>query len=394
MSAPSLPPPRDFAPAALIGLYERTGVAGWVAAAVVLPWLLIGLAGEQLPDNLALLRHAPWELWQLTPAISLPLLLLGSIYVSGLRRIEARGARPSVLRQASFFGALAAIFAALQSPIEALADHSLSIHMVEHMLLRTAAPALLMLAQPQAVLLRGLPAVIRRRVVAPVAGSRGVRAVFGVLSRPLPATVLFVGNIYVWMLPRYQDLALVDEPIHDLMHATLLITGLFFFWRLFDPRPEPRGPAIGTRLLMIWGAELGNILIGYFLTYSSVPIYPAYARLGLVWGVSPLHNQNYGGQTLWVCGTMMIALSALLVIYLWARDEARHRPHAHDVARAERDPTAWFARQRAGNRRIALGLLGFVAIVCGMMSISVGMYVVHYRDARRAGTSISVNQIP
>ena len=393
MPAPSLPPPRDFAPPAPIGLYERTGVAGWFAAAVLLPWLLIGLAGAQLPDSLALLRQAPWEPWQLTPAISVPLLLLASIYVSGLRRIEARGARPSALRQASFFGALAAIFAALQSPIEALPTTRC----------RSTWSSTCCCAprrwrcdagQPQAVLLRGLPAVIRRRVVAPVAGSRGVRAIFGALSRPLPATVLFVGTVYVWMLPRYQDLALVDEPIHDLMHATLLISGLFFFWRLFDPRPEPRGPAIGTRLLMIWGAELGNILIGYFLTYSSVAIYPAYARLGLVWGVSPLNNQNYGGQTLWVCGTMMIALAALLVIYLWARDEARHRPHAHDVARASRDPAAWFARQRAGNRRVALGLIGFLAMVVGMMSLSVGIYVVHYRDAQRAGAPISLNQIP
>ncbi len=394
MPAPNLPPPRDFAPAALIGLYQRTGVAGWFAAAVVLPWLLIGLAGEQLPDSLALLRHAPWALWQLTPAISVPLLLLASIYVSGLHRIEARAARPSALRQASFFGALAAIFAALQSPIEALADHSLSIHMVEHMLLRTVGPALLMLAQPQAVLLRGLPAVIRRRVVAPVAGSRGVGAIFGALSRPLPATVLFVGAIYIWMLPRTQDLALADEPVHDLMHAMLLIAGLFFFWRLFDPRPQPRGPAIGTRLLMIWAAELGNILIGYFLTYSGVAIYPGYARLGLVWGVSPLNNQNYGGQTLWVCGTMMIALAALLVIYLWARDEARHRPHAHDVSRADLDPAAWFAQQRAGNRRVALALVGFLAMVVGLMSVSVGIYVVHYRDAARGGAPISLNQIP
>ncbi len=393
MPTPSLPP-RDFAPAALTGHNPWTGVAGWFAAAVVLPWLLIGLAGAQLPDSLALLRHAPWELWQLTPAISVPLLLLASVYVSGLRRIEARTARPSALRQACFFGALAAIFAALQSPIEALADHSLSIHMVEHMLLRTVGPALLMLAQPQAVLLRGLPAVIRRQVVAPVASSRGVRAIFGALSRPLPATVLFVGTVYLWMLPRTQDLALLDEPIHDLMHATLLLSGLFFFWRLFDPRPAPRGPAIGTRLLMIWAAELGNIFIGYFLTYSSVPVYPAYARLGLVWGVSPLSNQNYGGQTLWVCGTMMIALAAMLVIFLWARDEARHRPHAHDVARADLDPAAWFAEQRAGNRRVALALIGFVAMVVGLMGLSVGIYVVHYRNAERAGAPVSLNQIP
>jgi putative membrane protein len=367
---------------------------GWIGGLILLPWLLIGLAGAHLPDSLAVLRNAPWELWRLTPVVSVPLFVIGCLYVRGLRGLEAAGMRPSAWQQVSFFAALAAIFAALQSPIEALADHSLAMDMVAHMLLRSTAPALLMLAQPRAVLVRGLPSGFRRRIIAPLANNRGARALVGLLSHPLPATVLFVGVLYVWMLPRWQDLALSDGGVRDLMNVTLLLSGVIFFWCLFDMRAASGGPTIGTRLLMIWGAELANVLIGYYLTYASHPIYPAYAQLGLVWGISPLANQNYGGQTLWVCDTMTIAFAAMLVIYLWSRDEGRFRAHAHDAVRASLDLDAHFARQRAGNRRVALALLGFVGMIVAVMSLSVGFYVVHYRRAERRPAPISLNQIP
>jgi putative membrane protein len=78
--------------------------------------------------------------------------------VMGQRSIRAAEiGRHERLRHLAFFGGLAALFIALQSPIEPISDHLFVAHQVEHMLLRTGAPMLLMLAAPQAALLRGLP---------------------------------------------------------------------------------------------------------------------------------------------------------------------------------------------------------------------------------------------
>jgi hypothetical protein len=56
------------------------------------------------------------------------------------------------------------------------------------------------------------------------------------------ATLLFIGTTYFWMVPRYHDVAILDEPIHYLWHATLLLSGLVFFWRVLDPRPYRSAP--------------------------------------------------------------------------------------------------------------------------------------------------------
>src|SRR6185437_16272872 len=97
-----------------------------------------------------------------------------------------------------------------------------------------------------AALLRGMPHWLRRGIFGPVVRSTDIRAAFGFLSKPSVATVLFVGVSWFWMIPRWHDIAILDEPIHYLWHVTLLVAGLFFFSTIFDPRAAPAGPRLGT----------------------------------------------------------------------------------------------------------------------------------------------------
>lgn len=330
-------------------------------ALIVVLWLAVGVAGAHLPDAnaMALLRKTPWFSWQLEPAIVVPLIILALIYRAGI--LPAPERRRTRALNAAFFGALFAIFVALESPIDSLAEHSLAIHMVEHMFLRTVAPMLFVLAAPQAALIRGMPDWLRRGLVGPVVGSRRVRRVFGFLSQPLAAAVLFIGVSYFWMIPRFHDLALMNEAVHETWHATLLFSGLIFFWRLFDPRPVPYGSSLAMRLLMIWAAVIGDVLLGFYITLKADVIYPAYEKLGLLWGVSPLHNEMYGGQTIWITGSMMIGVAGIIMVYLWASAEERREGQrlARAAVRANHDAASVQRR----NRTLAFGLFGFIAAV-------------------------------
>ena len=356
-----------------------------------LTWAVVALVAAWLPDSPGLLRRAPWDVWPLEPLVAVPLVLAAVLYRRG-----ARASLPSVGRQAAFLGALAALALALQSPISSMATRSFALDAVAQMLLRTTAPALLVMAQPLGTLARGLPRPEPQPLSRP--GRVGTPSVLLVLRRaaaalahPVPATALYVGAAYVWAWPPARDAALLDPLARAAMEASFLLSGLAFFAALFDLRPEPVGPTIGTRLLMIWGAELANILLGYFLTYTSQPLYPAYAARGLLWGQTPLINQIYGGQTLWLCDTAMIGAAAMLVIFRWARDEDRlrgARPHPGN------DPIAWRARQQASNRRVMLGLLGFVGLIFGVMGASVVLYEVTYHRGAAHPPAISVNQLP
>ncbi len=75
--------------------------------------------------------------WLLEPPVTLGLIVAGALYVHAEERVRrARGGRRVAGRHRwYFFGGLIAIFAALESPIDAGAQTSFSVHMVQHLLL-------------------------------------------------------------------------------------------------------------------------------------------------------------------------------------------------------------------------------------------------------------------
>lgn len=303
----------------------------------------------------------PWLAWQWSPEIVIGLVLAGVVYAAGLRYQTQPDRRVPVLHIIAFYGGLVALGLALLSPIEPIADHVFIVHQVEHMLLRTVGPLLIMLAASPAVLMRGLPNWSRRWLVAPVVGNGAVQGVFGALSHPVVTTVLFIGTTYFWMVPRYHDIAILNEPIHYLWHVTLLVSGLFFFWRVFDPRPAPLGAALPVRLLMIWFAIMGNIALGFYLSFKDTVLYSAYGTMGRLWGLNGLTDERFGGLTMWIPGSMMMVLGGIALVHRWGMSEDRQagrRVAAVAISREEAQE-----RARPKNRALAFGLAGFAVVV-------------------------------
>jgi len=326
-------------------------IAALVATAVSVPAMAHG--GHVDPDA------NPLTLWQLSPEIILGIVIAGLIYWRGSRN----GLVDNRWRIASFFGGLLALFVALVSPVERLADHIFAVHQVEHMLLRTVAPMLIFLARPQAAMVRGLPDGVSRFF----AGTGWLRAVIDVLRFPPIATVLFLMSSYFWMFPHYHDMAILDEPIHYMWHVSLLVSGLIFFSVIFDRRAAPQGPGLGARLGMFVFAALGNIVLGAFLTLKTIPLYHAYDLMGHMWHVSMLTDEQTGGIIMWIPGTMMFAISALVVIHRWGTEEERVS------ARRQRTGREAITASGTGNGALALGLAGFAVL---MLAIAVSVVAV------------------
>jgi putative membrane protein len=298
-------------------------------------------------------------MWQFEPEIVAGLLIAAALYVAGVRS----GAAGKWWRHALFFGGLAALAAALISPIEPLADHVFAVHQVEHMLLRSIGPMLILLSQPQAALMRGMPDWLRRRAFGPLVASPAVRRTFHFFSQPVVATILFVGVSWFWMVPRWHDIAILNEPIHYTWHVTLLVTGLFFFSTIFDPRPAPAGPRLGTRLIMFWCAAMGNILLGAFLTFKAAPIYHAYDVMGRMFGLDAATDEQIGGLTMWIPGCMMFAVSVILILHRWGVDEERTAERRRRMGTAEAHAATKAANLATSNRALAMGLGSFVVLV-------------------------------
>ena len=324
-----------------------------IAAVLALPAAALAHADHEAA------RALTWNEWSLTPDIVIATALAAGIYIAGMMRRPAAARRP--WRDTCYLAGVASVFVALASPLDHMAEHLFAMHQVQHLLLRMIAPMLIALSAPQAMLISGLPAALRRGALAPFAGSGGIQAIFSFLMRPVPVTVLFVGSLAIWQYPPYHDAALLDGGIHYTMHVTMLAAGLMFFWRVFDTRPSPAGASHGVRLMMLVAAILPSIALGAYTTLKGEVLYPAYDVVGRLFGIHPMIDETVGGFVIWVPGSMMCLIAAIIVLHLWGKDEER----SEEKRLARRDnsaPTtgaALVAQAAPKNKAMALGVLGF-----------------------------------
>jgi cytochrome c oxidase assembly factor CtaG/polyferredoxin len=247
--------------------------------------------------------------WPFDPWLQAALLLTACVYLRGWLQLRHRDpVRWHGGRAAAFLGGLSAIDLALASPIEPFASLLLQVHMVQHLLLMMIAPPLLWLGAPLFPLLRGLPRTVRSVWVAPWLSAPPLRRFFGRLTHPLTALVLFVATTWVWHAPPVYDLALRSSGWHYLQHACFLASALIFWYPIV--RPYPARPRWSPWLLLptLFVADLSNTALAALLTFSNRLIYPYYAEVPRLAGLSPLDDQSAAGVVMWVPGSAAFLL--------------------------------------------------------------------------------------
>ena len=238
-------------------------------------------------------------------------------------------------RTAVFLLGLAALLAALDSPIDTYASVSFAVHMVQHMLLTVVAAPLLMLGAPIRPLLRGLPAWARTTIVRPLARARTVRAFIHLLRHPLIAAALYVGGLYAWHLPNLYDAALLDARIHIVEHAWFFLSALIFWSVVIDPAPFRATLGYGARLpyLLVLGAAQ-NTVLGGILSFSSRLLYSAYAAISdtTIFDMDRVTDQRVGGAIMWVVGDFVFLAAASVAFFLWLAEEEETQKRRERIA--------------------------------------------------------------
>ncbi len=242
--------------------------------------------------------------WTLPLPLTCSIALSAVVYFVGWMRI--RRTRPKqfpVWRLCSFELGMAVLWGAIASPMDELADALLSAHMVEHLLLMSAVPPLVLLAAPVVPMLRGLPrwALFLLR---PLLRAAWLRRVFGFLLKPLPAWLMMNLTFLAWHVPAAYDFALENETWHDIEHLCFLLTSLLFWNCLVRPWPS-RQRRFGWMLLpYLVGADLVNTMLSASLAFCGRPVYLYYARNPNPFGVSLLDDQVLGAMVMWVFGSI------------------------------------------------------------------------------------------
>jgi cytochrome c oxidase assembly factor CtaG len=255
------------------------------------------------------------------------------ILISGATLLYALGTRGRPRQRAWWFVAgTLVVGVALASPVASYDDELLWVHMVQHVLLLTVAPPLILLGWPGATSWRAFPLGFRRRTARAVARGRWfapLRGAVRILTAPPVALALLVATMAVWHLPGLFDATLRSTAIHELEHALFFATGLVFWSRLVNSPPLWSRLALPMRAFYASLAMLACWILALVLGLAGSPFYSGYAELGSrPGGISALADQHLAAGIMWVPGSIPFVLAVMLFAYRWLDDGTEPRATA------------------------------------------------------------------
>ena len=241
------------------------------------------------------------------------------LYAAGWQRLrDQHRLRAPLMRAVSFVSGVVIGVLATASPLAARADRTLTLHMVQHLVL-------LFVVVP--LIVHGRPVVVMRAALGPRSKAAVVRAEGTALARllrsafhqPLVAAIVASAGLWVWHLPSAYDAAVSSELAHVAEHVTFAATAVPY-WALVlaaHRRRSYAGPIGATVVVSLAGAALGAML-----TFAPRPLYEVHGALA---------DQQLAGALMWTPpGVIYVALIAVLATG-WFNDLAR-RTDARTVA--------------------------------------------------------------
>lgn len=271
--------------------------------------MLIDDGSNALPALGDVLRT--WSL-PLAPLIMLSLALV--LYVRGwnLARIT-RGREMPAWRAVCFVAGIVALWIALASPIDALDDYLLAAHMIQHFILMSIAPPLIMLGAPLVPMLRGMPRFLIRGMLRPLFRARWIRAVGRAVTHPVFAWMAMNVAYLGWHVPVAFELTFRSQWIHECEHVCFFATSLAFWWVVLRPWPARVRWPRWTMIPYLLSADIVNTVLSATLAFSGRVLYSTYAEAPRICFLTPLKDQVAAGAEMWVLNSLVFLVPAVAI---------------------------------------------------------------------------------
>jgi cytochrome c oxidase assembly factor CtaG len=270
--------------------------------------------------------------WDLRVEVILVLTAIGVFYTHGWCRLrtlpgEQRGRLATRGRLAAYLGGLLILGLALMSPIDVLGGQFFFMHMIQHLLLVMIVPPLLWLASPLPFVMWGVPVQARHQIGKWLRPRSAFRRRLRMLTPPGMAWMLYVAALLGWHDPGAYQAALQSDLIHDLEHLSFFVTAMLFWWHVIQAAPYVhKGLVRGARMAYVLAAVPPNMAAGVTIAFSGEPIYKYYTGVPRLWGMTVMQDQMLGGILMWIPGSMMYIVAALVLISSWLRAEEQKPP--------------------------------------------------------------------
>ncbi len=251
--------------------------------------------------------------WDVPWGVTAALALTAAIYVRGW--LQIRRTRPELFprwRLWAFLGGILAIFVAVASPLDTFSETLLFMHMAQHFVLMSVAPPLIVFGAPVVPMLRGLPRFVIRGL-RPLFRTGVVGRVGAFLTQPKVAWLAFNAAYIGWHIPKAYEFALSSENWHNFEHGCFFFTSLMFWWPILAPWPYRQTGSRWLLLPYLLLADLVNTGLSAFLCFSGRLLYPSYAAVPRLFGLSALNDQVAAGAFMWVMGSTMYLIPAMAI---------------------------------------------------------------------------------
>ncbi len=254
--------------------------------------------------------------WSLPVWLTLSIAIAALVYLKGWHALrKTRAERFNSLRLASFLTGLAVLWLSIGSPLDGFADAMLSAHMVEHLLLMSVVPPLLLFGWPVVPMLRGVPTPLRDAIISPLIRWSSLRRLQHWLVTPLVAWLAMNLTFLGWHIPGAYDFALDHENWHAFEHLCFLGTSLLFWWCILRPWPAEMHRRNWGILIYLISADIVNTLLSAFLAFCGRPVYPYYLSHSNPFQISPLDDQVLGAVIMWVLGSLVFLVPGVVIAY-------------------------------------------------------------------------------
>ena len=251
--------------------------------------------------------------WSWEPGVIIIVAAIAGLYAYGFRYYRRQGQLADLIQQGAitplqpwYFGlGLLALLIALISPIDPLSDQLFSMHMVQHLLLALVAAPLLLLGTPDPFL---SPLINLHPAIKP--------ALAKLVAAPM-AFIIFTISITAWHIPAFYEATLKNDFVHELEHAMFFWAGVISWWPLLSPhRALPRLSYPG-QLLYIFITAIPTAILGAWFVFTERILYPSYAAVPSLWGMSTLDDQQMGGLIMMVPGKLIYLLALTIIFFKW-----------------------------------------------------------------------------
>jgi putative membrane protein len=207
-------------------------------------------------------------------------------------------------RAGSFLLGLLFIWIAMASPLAAVDHDMLTAHMVQHLLLMTLAPPLILLGMPRKPRAHGLlPRFLQ--ATGRSLRSEPMQQFASLVTHPALCWFAAAGTLVVWHIPSVFMLGLRSQMWHAAEQASFLATGLLFWSPVVRPLPNSLKWPESSILLYLFLATLPCDILSGFLVFCDRVVYPVFLSSPRSFGLSALEDQQCAGALMWTCVTLV-----------------------------------------------------------------------------------------